>query len=228
MGCPAGGHQLQLGQGETALKSPSGPQLQRGLVLAVLPVPRRAAAGPRALVLDVWGEGEGGCTLWVGSSELRGIFLWHSVQLVSVCEGESCALAPAVTHTSFLTRAAVRMLHVWANGYCIPATLLGSWQSSTALFGEMLLDLEAGESVPPSVPPSTLAHLPILSQPFALALPCSQGAARRLPRVLKHSELTEAPLSGQKCPTGVRLLLPLGLASGTCMLHALLASYRVK
>jgi len=77
-----GGIQLQLGQGETALKNPSAAQTPAAtrLGVAMLRVPQRAAAGPWALVWD-----NAGMEMWVGAPlgwlqgvqrtlSLRGIF----------------------------------------------------------------------------------------------------------------------------------------------------------
>lgn len=146
--------QLQLGQGETGLKSPSAAQTPAAARLGVgcavcAPASCCWAVGFSAgCVGQRWGGDEGGCTLWVvaGSSahaEFMGIFFFFflafcAVNKVSV-KMKAATLAPSVTHTSFLTRfATAQFLHVNACGHCIPMTLLpvaNSWQSSMALFG---------------------------------------------------------------------------------------------
>lgn len=139
----ARGIQLQLGQGETALKSPSAAQTPAAARLGV----GHAVCAPASCcwamgfsagrVGQCWGEDEGGCTLWVaaGSSahtELTRIFFfWHSAVNKVAVKVKAATLAPSVTHTLFLTRfATIQILHVSASGHCIPTTLLpvaNSW-----------------------------------------------------------------------------------------------------
>lgn len=119
--------QLQLGQGETALKSPSATQTP-------------AAAGLRVGQCWMCGAAPGGCTLWVavgssGHTEHAGMLslIFYTINKTSM-KVKNATLAPSVTHTSSYTRSeTIQVLPVSAHGHCIPMTLLpvaNSWQSS--------------------------------------------------------------------------------------------------